>query len=205
MQAALQPRALLPTRRYADTTPVLTFRLGGQCYALLIEDVVEVAAMVRLVTVVDAPLEVLGVANRHGAIVPVIDLRRVMRSLREKGPLPTILDARMLVKDSAPELFIVVQSSGRRRMAGLVVDEVMQVEYVDLAGQQVAPGNGRFVQGIITHNVGVGVGDGDELVQILALSPLLAAFLPDGEGMTLEGEWVENGQSYSDGDAEDGR
>jgi chemotaxis signal transduction protein len=202
MQAAVQPRALPPTRRYADTTPVLTFRLAGQCYALLIEDVVEVAAMVKLVTVADAPPEVLGVANRHGAIVPVIDLRRVMRSLREKGPLPTILDARMLVKDSSPEIFIVVHSSIRRRMAGLVVDEVMQVEYIDLTGQQVAPGNGRFVQGIVTHDVGIGAGD--ELVQILALSPLLAAFLPDGETMPLEGEWVENGQSYSNSDAADG-
>ncbi|MBC7811375.1 MAG: chemotaxis protein CheW [Burkholderiales bacterium] len=195
-------RALPLARRYSDTTPVLTFRLAQQCYALLIEDVVEVAAMVKLVTIVDAPTEVLGVANRHGAIVPVIDLRRVMRSLREKQPAANVVDATMpTVKDTTPELFIVVNhSSGRRigrQLAGLVVDEVMQVEYIDFTGQQVAPGSGRFVQGIITHHAG----DSDELVQVLALPPLLAAFLPDGDAMPLEGEWVENGNSD---DADDG-
>jgi hypothetical protein len=47
------------------------------------------------------------------------------------------------------------------------------------------PGGGRFVQGIVSHN--------GELVQILALPPLFAAYLPDA--LPVDAEWVDNDAS----------
>ena len=49
--------------------PVLTFRLATQQYGLPIDQVLEVAAMVALTTVPDAPPEMMGLANRHGEVL----------------------------------------------------------------------------------------------------------------------------------------
>lgn len=97
----------------AQHLPVLSFRLGEQRYALMIEDVVEVAAMVALAPVPDAPPHLLGVANRHGEVLPMLDLRLMF------GLVPQPIEA--------ATLFIVVQYEGQ--ITGLVVDEINQVEY----------------------------------------------------------------------------
>jgi purine-binding chemotaxis protein CheW len=134
--------------------PLLVFRLAHQHYALKVEQVLEVAAMVTLTTVPDAPPAMLGLANRHGAVLPMIDLRQVFK-------LPA---AAM----SVATLFIVAEVQEQR--IGLVVDEVFQVKYVTEGALKPTHGAGRYV----THLLG----DGETLVQLLDVTPLLLTYLP---------------------------
>ncbi len=133
----------------------LTFSLGTQLYALPIDDVVEVAAMVELVQVIDALPEVLGLANRHGEVLPVLDLRPIFRQGKARV--------------NASTLFVVAAHGDQK--VGLVVDEVHQVTYFNMQQLVRASTREKYVRGIIPQ--------GDQLIQVIALPPLLAYFLPE--------------------------
>lgn len=141
--------------RQTDRLPILTFGLGSLTYALLVEDVVEVEAMVELLPILDAPSEVLGLVNRHGMILPLLDLRLVF-----KQPASPV---------SSLSLFIVVAHN--KRQVGLVVDEVHQVEYIPTVELEEALSSGKHIRGIINHK--------SELIPVIALAPLMATFLAD--------------------------
>ncbi len=134
--------------------PALLFMLGAQEYAVLIEDVTEVTALVEIVTVPDTRPEILGVVNRHGAVLWMLDLRRVFDQPAKPVDVST--------------LFIVAQRG--ETQLGLVVDEVRQVEYLDLSQLQSAPTTSEAILGIITH--------GERLIQLVSLSPLLTQYSP---------------------------
>lgn len=140
----------------ARLLPFLTFRLGDQTYALPIEQVVEVAAMVEVATVAGAPAALLGVVNRHGGVLPLLDLRLVFQ--QPAAP----------VDDST--LFVVAALD--TRLVGLVVDEVYQVAYFDAEQLAATPLSEKYVDSILTHR--------EQLIQVVALPALLASFLPDG-------------------------
>jgi len=55
---------------------VILLRLEGHEYALPLGCVVEVVRMAALAPVPDAPAHVLGLLDRRGRVVPVLDLRR---------------------------------------------------------------------------------------------------------------------------------
>jgi len=135
--------------------PVLLFNIGDGIYALPIDDIVEVAAMVELTSLPDAVPEILGVANRHGAILPMLDLRRVFK--QEAAPV------------TPSTLFIVVEQGGRR--AGLVVDDVQQVEYIDALQFEQSSVPGRFIRGIISYK--------SQLIQVISLPAVWETFLAD--------------------------
>lgn len=132
--------------------PVLTFRVAEQRCALPIARVLEVMAMVELTPLPDAPPALMGLANRHGEILPMLDMRRVFGH----APLTVTLST----------LFIVAQQAERR--VGLVVDEVYQVHYLHENQVQPAQG-GRYITRVAS--------DGDNLWQIVALPPLLHTYL----------------------------
>jgi purine-binding chemotaxis protein CheW len=134
--------------------PALLFMLGAQEYAILIEDVTEVTALVEVVTVTDSRPEILGVVNRHGAVLWMVDLRRVFNQPTKDLDIST--------------LFIVAQRGATQ--IGLVVDEVRQVDYLDLSQLQSAPATSDTILGIITH--------GERLIQLISLSPLLMKYAP---------------------------
>ena len=134
--------------------PALLFMLGDQEYAVLIEDVTEVTALVEIVTVPDTRPEILGVINRHGAVLWMVDLRRVFNQPAKDLDIST--------------LFIVAQRG--ETQLGLVVDEVRQVDYLDLSQLQSAPATSDTILGIITH--------GERLIQLISLSPLLMKYAP---------------------------
>ncbi len=133
--------------------PVLTFSLGGQRYGILIADVVEVTAMVELMPIPDSLPEILGVANRHGSVLPMLDLRRVLD--HETRPITT------------STLFIVVTDS--EHYMGLVVDEVHQVEYLDSDQLTKSQQAGKYIRGIISYE--------SELIQIVDPVSLLTHYL----------------------------
>lgn len=135
--------------------PVLTFTLGEQYYALLVDDVIEVASMVELVQVADSRPEVLGIANRHGAALPILDLR-ILMGQKAKPIDPSTL-------------FIVVKN--RDTLFGLVVDEVQQVEYFPAEEMKKSTVSGQYIRGIISNR--------QRLIQVIAFAPLLSPYMGD--------------------------
>lgn len=137
-----------PTHR-SESLAYLTFNLDEQRYALPIEQVVEVAVMVALDTMPDTPPAVLGVANRHGAVLPMLDLRLVFGK-----PAPPL---------TSSTLFIVAAYNDQ--IVGLVVDEVNQVEYLQPHDSQRRVGSQRYVEQIISQR--------DMLIQVVALAAVV--------------------------------
>lgn len=141
----------MPTASHdAIRLPLLTFRLGERRYALLIEDVVEVAAMVDMLSIPAERTEVAGYVNRRGSILPLLDLRTVF-----KQPQTPITSA---------SVFIVV--AGGNQQIGLVVDAVEQVEYVDALQLSDTMASNPYLHGIISHQ--------DDMISIIALPSLMA-------------------------------
>jgi purine-binding chemotaxis protein CheW len=133
--------------------PLLTFRLGQQDYALPVDDVVEVAAMVEMTHIAGTMPGLPGIVNRHGKPLHLIDLRSVFEQ-----PTPAVTVA---------TLFIVAQHDDY--IAGLIVDEVLLVEYLPVTGR--ATGAIRYIREIISQNA--------RLIQVVSLAALLKAYLPD--------------------------
>jgi purine-binding chemotaxis protein CheW len=90
---------------------LLSFRLGGEVYAVLVADVREVLKSYHLTTVPNTPDYILGVMSLRGAMLPVIDL------CKRFGLAPGAKDekSRIVVVSSADE------------EAGLLVDQVTGV------------------------------------------------------------------------------
>ena len=140
---------------------VLTIMLGDQYYALPIDDVVEVAAMVELTMLANASVELLGTANRHGSVLPMFDLRMVLK--HEHTP----------VDDTS--LFVVAQTNDQ--MVGLVVDQILQVEYIDSRSIKIT--------GVYGHIRGVTTDQG-RMIQVLELAWIIDTYL--STSMTREGQ-----------------
>lgn len=138
------------------TIPILTFVIGQQTYGLRIADVVEVAAMVEVLTLPHAPQGVLGMVNRHSEMIALLDLRVVFAT-----PIHTLSDN---------TFFIVAEWDSLR--LGLVVDAVDLVKYVLMQAFQPVPGN-PYVSAIVQ--------DDGRAVQILEAAALFAHVLPQVE------------------------
>lgn len=117
-----------------EQIPILTFKLANQHYALPIENVLEVAAMLSVSRLPNAPQEVLGIVNRHGEALLMLDLRLAFQ-----------LDAAPF---DVSTLFIVAQHDEYR--VGLVVDEIYQVRYVDTKAVKAAHGAGMYIKRTIS-------------------------------------------------------
>ncbi|MDX1993290.1 MAG: chemotaxis protein CheW [bacterium] len=153
-----------------NNLPILTFLVGEQWYGLPISDVIEVAAMVELAMMPGAPPELLGVADRHGQPLSIVDLRRVF-------------DAPFYGVD-ANTLFIVA-SMGSRTM-GMVVDEVHQVEYIPLENTGYTLAAGKYIRGIISYK--------ERLIQLIALAPLLGRYVSGADAELAAHAAADEGQ-----------
>jgi chemotaxis signal transduction protein len=123
-------RAMQSTEINEIASPYLTFELGDLHYALAISEVVEVAAMVEPIPFAAAPHTVIGMANRHGEPILLVDLQTILSIATDRvdtlngGAVNTTASKTAY---SLNTLFIVVQA-GKSRL-GLLVDSVRQVEY----------------------------------------------------------------------------
>jgi purine-binding chemotaxis protein CheW len=66
---AARPRSL------AAALPAVTFVVGSQEYGLPVADVLEIVPMPALLTLAGAPASLVGLLNRRGAYLPVLDSR----------------------------------------------------------------------------------------------------------------------------------
>lgn len=117
-------------------TSALICRVGDSQYAIPVADIVEVAAMVRLIALPEAPPEILGITNRHGKIMPLLDLRRC---LNHPAPPPDL-----------NTLFVVVR--GPAYLAGLVVDDILEVTSLPDTAMHPAAQSGPYIRGMAIIN-----------------------------------------------------
>ena len=119
---------------------LLTFRMGSESYAVLVEDVREVLKVRDSTMVPNAPAFILGVMSLRGAMLPVIDLGKR-------------LGIESLVRDERSR--IVVMNPGEEDV-GLIVDRVTGVirvmpEEIKPAPEHMEQG-AEFLRGIVRKN-----------------------------------------------------
>jgi chemotaxis signal transduction protein len=116
----------------ADGIPALICIIDEQAYAFPVTSILEVSALVKLIPLPDPPPAILGAVNRHGSLIPLLDLRRCLGKAPSQPDLST--------------LFVVVQHSPVT--AGMIVDDIQGV--VDLPAQalDLPARSGPYVQGM---------------------------------------------------------
>ncbi|MFN2316120.1 MAG: chemotaxis protein CheW [Gemmatimonadales bacterium] len=110
---------------------VLRCRSGGLEWALADSAVREVTGMVPLARIPGAAAAVLGLGNLRGAMVTVVDTRRLLGQ----------------AADGPPVAVVVVEAGGRR--VGLAVDEVDDLHYVPMEAFEIAHGAPGIPDGVI--------------------------------------------------------
>ena len=118
-QPAENPRAAEATR--STSSQFVGFQLGGQDYAFRIEQIQEIVILDKVTKTPQVPDYVEGVCNLRGAIIPVINLRKLF------GLEPKPVDA---------ETRTIVVNVGERTM-GCTVDLVSQV--IRIAADTIQP------------------------------------------------------------------
>ncbi|MFN3298328.1 chemotaxis protein CheW [Caldimonas sp.] len=129
-QGAVRPSAG-PTREY------LTFRLGGEEYAIDILKVQEIRGYEEPTRIANAPPHIKGVLNLRGVIVPIVDLR--MRLGCDKAEYT--------------EFTVSIILTFRDRVVGIVVDAVSDVtelsaEHIRPAPEISAAVDARYITGL---------------------------------------------------------
>ena len=127
----------------AGAQEFLTFRLGGEEYAIEILKVREIRSWEAPTAIVNAPEYIKGVINLRGTIVPIVDLR-----MKFKG------------EAKYDEFTVVIILSVSERVLGIVVDAVSDILTVTEGLIQPAPdvGSGEsaaFVAGVMTTETGI--------------------------------------------------
>ncbi len=138
--------------------PVLPLRCGAYCYALPLDSVVEVAALVALAPVPGAGAAVLGLANRGGEALPILSLRALVG-----------LPSRPF---DAQTMFVVIQAG--EAQFGLVVDEVEPVRYYPQNAWKRMERAGHWVSHTISEQ--------GQLVQVLHPVSLMTATVQVHDG-----------------------
>ena len=146
--------ALVPTMggapAVAEQVPqqYLTFQLGGEVYAIAIQDIREIIEFGALTTVPLMPDFIRGVINLRGMVVPVVDLAcRFGRARSEitRRTCIVILDVR--APDRGGE-------AGATQVLGMVVDAVNEVLEIAPADIEPPPAFGTGLRGDFVSGMG---------------------------------------------------
>ncbi len=155
-----------------DKRLLVTFRLGGERYALDIHRVREVVECGAITRVPRAPAALRGVINLRGSVVPVVDLAVKV------GLPPTPLARRTCV-------VVVELGDGEEAAAvGVLADQVDRVLELPAADVEPAPRFGTPVH--VEHLLGLAK-VGDEFVLVLDIARLLSADELCGKPPALDG------------------
>lgn len=147
-----------PNHPPTDPIPILTFDLADQRYGLLIEEVVEVQAMVEVKPILDAPPEIVGLINRRGNVLPLLDLRLIFRQ-----PAAPVTSA---------SFFIIAEH--HHKPVALLVDAVHRVEYGDSLALEETLASGKYIRGMINIR--------SQWIPVIALESLMTGFLASRPG-----------------------
>ena len=106
----------------AGSGVVVTFGIADALYALSVESVVEILDTLPITPLPNAPGHLLGLIDRRGVSVPVVDLRRLLGV----PPRADASDTRIVV--------LRLDHGGDLRIVGLRLDRVIEVTALDDAG-----------------------------------------------------------------------
>lgn len=117
------------------------FQLAGQDYAFRIEQIQEIVILKQVTKTPQVPDYVEGVSNLRGAIIPIINLRRLFGL----EPKPHDGETRTIVVNVGP------------RTMGCTVDMVSQVmripeENIQAAPEAITAGGAHYLAGFARHN-----------------------------------------------------
>src|SRR5205085_2464470 len=93
---------------------LLLFKIGSDRYALPASQMIEVAPLVSLKQIPQAPLGVAGICNYHGLPVPVIDLS----ALTLGQPSPARVSTRIIMVN--------YPDRGQKRILGLMAEQISE-------------------------------------------------------------------------------
>ncbi|WP_068306061.1 chemotaxis protein CheW [Pararhodobacter sp. CCB-MM2] len=151
-----------------DQTTVVTFGIGKAFFALPVDPVVEILEARETAPLPRAPRHLLGLIDRRGASVPVVDMRALLGQPERADGLDTRIIVIAFVAEGQPE-----------RLVGLRVDQVLDVgtiqQDVEMPGADA--GILRWRERMVA-----GVGKrGDDFVTILDVEGLLGSELGELE------------------------
>lgn len=126
-----------PPETQTPEVELLSFRLGGEAYAVWVKDVREVLTIRELTLVPNAPSYMLGVTSLRGAMLPVIDL------CKRLGLAPGLRDEKSRIIVVSPD----------EEDVGLIVDRVTGVvrtmpDMIKPTPENIEQG-GEFLRGIV--------------------------------------------------------
>ena len=120
LRRAMQEAAALreqPPSGHEDAFEALTFSLSGEWYAFPLGDLVEIVGGAEPTPIPFTPPFVAGVMNHRGAIVPVVDLRKVfglpVHFRREAGRVVLVRSGDSVVAFQADSISDIVEISRR--------------------------------------------------------------------------------------------
>lgn len=151
------------TRRDTDDTDayqVLTFKLGGETYGIDILRVQEIRGWSGVTQLPGTAEHVLGVLNLRGAVVPIVDLRKLFSLERAEYTVVTVI------------IVLSVHCKTGQQDVGIVVDAVSDVTDIHSAAIKPAPDIGSLkanehIRGLATA--------GERLIILLDIDRLLSA------------------------------
>lgn len=123
-----------------NTKQLLTFILNNEVYGVDILRIQEIKDVEKCTPIPNAPEWTLGVINLRGSVVPVFDLRKMFFDYEsDKGVI----------------IVLRVNSNGKTKVVGIVVDSVSNTEFADLDELQPAPrkdgeAQNVFVEGLVS-------------------------------------------------------
>ena len=152
----------------SESLEVLCFLVGERVFAMDIMGIREILRSHVVTPVPNAPVEVAGVLNLRGELLPVVDLHQAL--LHKAAP-----DAR----DEAN--LVVARAAGRT--AGVQVDQVLEVVSVDIDELTQVPGMGNGEGGAVVAAFHSKLdGQGRVVVLLLRLATLLEEIGIGGPG-----------------------
>ncbi len=144
------------TELVTDGSQFLAFRLGEEEYGLEILRVQEIKGYSKITPLPNTPLEIKGVMNLRGSVVPVIDLRTRLGMCEAEYTVFTVI------------IVVTVET----KIVGLVVDAVSDVLNVEPEVVVPAPDLGAEVD--VSFLTGI-ARTGDRLVSLLSIDKLVGS------------------------------
>jgi len=152
----------------AEKLEALCLRVGERLFAVDIFCIREILRGHAVTPVPNAPLELAGVVNLRGDLVPVLDLHRALLR-RDRGELQE--EARL----------VVVRSAGIT--ASLLVDQVLDVVSVPVEALRPVPGTAAKTSAVVAAFHEEAAGGSPEVVLLLRVS----SFFQEG-GLCISGD-----------------
>lgn len=123
-----------------NTKQLLTFMLNEEIYGVDILRIQEIKDVEKCTPIPNTPSWTLGVINLRGSVVPIFDLRTMFFDYHS---------------DEGVIIVLRVQTNGKSKVVGIVVDSVSNTEFANLDELQPAPkkdGEARniFVEGLVS-------------------------------------------------------